>query len=605
MAARVQGSGRPLSAGSQSELDDGQAEVELQKLQRQFRAMESERKAYAEESKVQLGKQRLTIEKLRRECQGLQDELRVLDHRTDQSKTAEEQRARADALMAQITLYQKNIKSAASELASADADLATLIKQNTAAAGAIAAAAASPNALAGTPQAIDKHMRTLENRLDKALIRFNKSINNNRQLRTQVDMLRRERAVFDTVYRKFEKELADHKKQMAEIVEFSNAAYEARDEAQSKMQSVKERAEKEAQSHLAEMKELDRILEQDRRLKEFMNVKTGDRDVVDLSVHKRTKRAQNAAGGAIKGSMDGLTDSLDQYDIFLAQLLAVTETDDIHAVVKKFSHVEDQNFSLFNYVNEVNADIEKTQEEVAQLERSIQDIKQQSEQTNANRQQKLRQLEEQLAATDAQADQCDTRRATITELLDSFKRQVIPLHQQLLPKAPLPTTSLFADASSSSAAAASSAEASASATSNADLIAILSSIEQETSDLLIRNLSQALPKSILRPAAGTKNDDLQDGLDKAEEDKQRQLNAGSLLGQGPAPPVRLNVVIPNTGDDLDDDGLSDDDDRVLTREELVQRTLRGISKREKSGQPAQKGKTSRRRSPTRSTANNI
>lgn len=142
-------------------------------------------------------------------------------------------------------------------------------------------------------------------------MRFNKSINHNRQLRTQVDMLRRERAVFDTVYRKFEKELADHKKQMAEIVEFSNAAYEARfypsfsfflgrehhrsesvnrDEAQSKMQSVKERAEKEAQSHHAEMKELDRILEQDRRLKEFMNVKTGDRDVLDLSSQKKTKR---------------------------------------------------------------------------------------------------------------------------------------------------------------------------------------------------------------------------------------------------------------------------------------------------------------------------
>ena len=59
-------------------------------------------------------------------------------------------------------------------------------------------------------------------------MRFNKAINSNRQLRTQVDMLRRERAVFDTVYRKFEKELADHKKQMAEIVEFSNLAYEAR-----------------------------------------------------------------------------------------------------------------------------------------------------------------------------------------------------------------------------------------------------------------------------------------------------------------------------------------------------------------------------------------
>ena len=56
------------------------------------------------------------------------------------------------------------------------------------------------------------------------------------------------------------------------------------------MQSVKERAEKEALSHNAEMKELDRILEQDRRLKEFMNVKTGDRDVLDLSSQKKPKR---------------------------------------------------------------------------------------------------------------------------------------------------------------------------------------------------------------------------------------------------------------------------------------------------------------------------
>lgn len=81
MATRVQAGGRPLSAGSQGEIDDEHgarplfktwqrvkrgssrhvAEVELQKLQRQFRAMESERKAYAEESKVQLGKQRSAL----------------------------------------------------------------------------------------------------------------------------------------------------------------------------------------------------------------------------------------------------------------------------------------------------------------------------------------------------------------------------------------------------------------------------------------------------------------------------------------------------------------------------------------------------------------
>lgn len=68
---------------------------------------------------------------------------------------------------------QKNIKSATAELVAADSELATLIKQNTAAAGALAAASSTTASSAGgasftnSPQAMDKHMRTLENRLDK------------------------------------------------------------------------------------------------------------------------------------------------------------------------------------------------------------------------------------------------------------------------------------------------------------------------------------------------------------------------------------------------------------------------------------------------------
>jgi hypothetical protein len=34
--------------------------------------------------------------------------------------------------------------------------------------------------------------------------------------------------VFDNIYRKFERELMEQKKQMAEIIEMSNSAYEAR-----------------------------------------------------------------------------------------------------------------------------------------------------------------------------------------------------------------------------------------------------------------------------------------------------------------------------------------------------------------------------------------
>jgi hypothetical protein len=50
----------------------------------------------------------------------------------------------------------------------------------------------------------------------------------NKSLRGSIDNLRRERLVFDNIYRKFEREVLEQKKQMADIIENSNAAYEAR-----------------------------------------------------------------------------------------------------------------------------------------------------------------------------------------------------------------------------------------------------------------------------------------------------------------------------------------------------------------------------------------
>lgn len=120
------------------------------------------------------------------------------------------------------------------------------------------------------------------------MVRFNKSLEGNSQLREQVDTLRRERHVFDNSYRKFERELVERKKQMAEIIEASTSAYEARDEAQARMVALKERAEKEYHSYLQEVKELDRQLEQDRKLKEFMTIKLAERADSQNQLRKQT-----------------------------------------------------------------------------------------------------------------------------------------------------------------------------------------------------------------------------------------------------------------------------------------------------------------------------
>jgi hypothetical protein len=90
-----------------------------------------------------------------------------------------------------------------------------------------------------------KQIRILENRLDHALVRFNDALAVNKLLREEIDHLRSERVVFDNINSKLAKELQDKKKEMALIIEQSNIAYEARDQANSEMALLKAQADKE------------------------------------------------------------------------------------------------------------------------------------------------------------------------------------------------------------------------------------------------------------------------------------------------------------------------------------------------------------------------
>ena len=59
---------------------------------------------------------------------------------------------------------------------------------------------------------ITKQIRVLENRLDKSLLKFNETLAHNKELRQRIDEYRRERVVFDVIYKKLERELHEKKK---------------------------------------------------------------------------------------------------------------------------------------------------------------------------------------------------------------------------------------------------------------------------------------------------------------------------------------------------------------------------------------------------------
>merc|ERR1719221_2404865 len=133
------------------------------------------------------------------------------------------------------------------------------------------------NASLDNTKAVQKQIRILENRLDHAVQKFNEAITSNRTQREQIDTLRRERVVFDNIYRRLENELTQKKKEMANIIEQANAAYEARDSAQAQMASLKQQADKEHAEFEKEWKELGRLIENDKKMKEFMRQKERNR----------------------------------------------------------------------------------------------------------------------------------------------------------------------------------------------------------------------------------------------------------------------------------------------------------------------------------------
>ncbi|KAI9101371.1 hypothetical protein DFS34DRAFT_468416 [Phlyctochytrium arcticum] len=444
------------------EANEGMSELELQKLQRQYRIMEGDRKAYSEESRLLIAKQRGTIDKLKRENQYLVNELALLEQRTDDRRRAGLQTKKAEEMAEQADSYNKRIKALLMETAELDNALGLLdrdIDQQRAQLGGV-------NAAYENSEAIGKQIGVLENRLDKALIKFNKSLAVNKRMRAVIDNLRRERLVFDNIYRKFERELAEQKKTMADIIEASNSAYEARDEAQARIIALREKAEKEHQAYVQEVKELDRSLEQDRRLKEFMATKVADRHPpeepgaalastqVPEGGRKSDTKKEKPAPKPRFGSQETLIDSLESYDTAFALIQKETGVSSIKDLVRRMKTVEDENFSLFNYVNEVNNDIEQLAEEIVEIQRKIDSMKVGHVKEEESMNKVLKGLEAQLNSCTEKHAAYEKQFADTVYVITDLRRGIERVVEKLNDKAflPPPVTKPAAPASTTSTA---------------------------------------------------------------------------------------------------------------------------------------------------------
>ena len=178
-------------------------------------------------------------------------------------------------------------------------------------------------------------------------------------------------------------------------------AYDQRDDAQTKMMALKERNEKDLIQYNMEYKELMRIIDHDAKLKAFMSVKAQER-----SEYEEEEAAKRRAGAEDKAEKTA-EETMETYQNAFENIKMVTGEEDIYLLVKRFIETEDKNFALFNYVNELNNELEAVQEQIEEIKKNIQEFKEQGVQHQEERQNILKGLEVKLSQTTKEADNYD------------------------------------------------------------------------------------------------------------------------------------------------------------------------------------------------------
>ncbi|XP_059926387.1 coiled-coil domain-containing protein 114 [Gadus macrocephalus] len=539
------------SHSDNSDMDiDGIAETEMGKLQRQFRIMDGDRQAYTIQSQELIRKQRQELEKLKKEQEELQRSLRVsenvsrrqqdsgklrslLEHRDLLKEELEQENEIQRELQREISGYEKKLSEVQS--------------------GVLTAGDAQRSQLRQAQKAI----RTLENKLDRALVHFNEQLTKNSHLREDLETLRVERARYHQIHHRLTQERQGIRKEIGEMIHLSTSAYDVRLEAQTKMSMMREKAVKDLAQYNTEMKELERVIAHEQRLKEFMTAKCSERSAQDEGQEMGRRQFSEMRD---QRRTDSGEQSVDMLQKVFERIQAVTGEDNLDMLVTRFVQVEDRNFALFNFVNEQNNEAEALREQIHQIRGEMEQFQVEGVQKEQERHALLKEGDQQQRETEGKAGEYEQQANAVSKILDQIKTGVNRIFSKM----------------DSDRSAIDDLLGSTAGINENNIMTYLGLVEQKTNELVAM---QAFLRS-----------------KDTDKDYNPKDLATFILGQNPDMLRQSNAIQTTiTGDDheAEESHLTDEEERPLSQGELRQRIMKGVMRKEGSQQQgAQRGQRS-------------
>lgn len=225
-----------------------------------------------------------------------------------------------------------------------------------------------------------------------------------------------------------ERELHDKKKEMASIIEESNEAYEERDKTNNQYRALRQKRKEELSKLDDQFKEMDKIIQRDNEINEKIRQKEKERyeqmmlSGVESEDENRAKWKTGQSGWDLaeqKNNQIISGEKLKYYEDGLKKIETATGMS-VEELIEKFVIAEDNNFSMFTYVNELNSEIEKLEEQISESEEELSRYKGDGAASDAQKKQQLEGLQRAVILAEELAQEYQSKYEKTSQILQKL-----------------------------------------------------------------------------------------------------------------------------------------------------------------------------------------
>ncbi|XP_073839233.1 coiled-coil domain containing protein 114 isoform X1 [Musca autumnalis] len=348
---------------NQAELDQ-LANAELERLQRQLRSLQLELRSLLDYKTKQLKKQNHLISGLQKEHQQLTTEIITLEGGSHAKRSVGKEK-KLSTLQLQEADVQRTLQSERTNLWELEGHIKKIEKEI----DSMRKLEVPDSCYKDTICKVQKSVVKLENRLDVVNKKCSDVLTENSKLRDNINHMLQDRANFNEMWQSMVTQFNEGKKYIMDLIDQSTLAYDQREELCNKLQLLKDRSENDKIMHIQEMREMQRRLEHDAKLQKFFDIKGQKRQNPELEQREVNKKL---------AQKEAFERQLQDYKAIIDKMKDLYKEPDTNKLAAQFKRQEEENFALFNYVNELSNEVEvlndTTQELSDEIERQKADL---------------------------------------------------------------------------------------------------------------------------------------------------------------------------------------------------------------------------------------